>query len=74
LVREWLEIFFSALFIIVLIAVNLIGYALGMGGVSSMLQRILTQEGLWTLIGIIYFLTVGVCIMRRIEKIRNKIE
>jgi protein-cysteine N-palmitoyltransferase HHAT len=66
--RQAIEVFCSAFYILVLIAINLVGYALGVGGVSSMLVKMFSQEGILTLISAFGFLAVGVCVMGLIKK------
>lgn len=59
-----LGIFSSATYIIILICVNLVGYSmLGTDGTSLMLQKILSWDGLQTIIAVYYFLFIGVWVM-----------
>ena len=67
-IQQAIEIIASALYIIILIAVNLVGYAVGTGGVRTLLVKIVSAEGVYTLLGTFYFFSVGVCIMRFLKR------
>ena len=58
----------GAVYIIVLIGVNLVGYAVGVGGVSAMMGRLQSQEGLHMILGCFYFLVVAVLLMRLLKR------
>jgi hypothetical protein len=62
----------SALYIMILIFVNLVGYSIGVAGVASVIDKIFyTSEG-WFVIGVsFYFLCWGVSLMSFIEKLRR---
>jgi hypothetical protein len=70
IIRQAIEVFCSAFYILVLIAINLLGYAIGVGGVSSILTKMLSQEGILTLISTFCFLLAGVCLMDFIKQKR----
>jgi hypothetical protein len=59
--------FGGALYIVVLIAVNLLGYAVGVGGLWTIIQRVQSWEGFIVLLVSLHFLTVGVQIMQDID-------
>jgi hypothetical protein len=71
LIRQSLETVASASYIFVLVSINLVGYAVGVGGVSSIFAKIFSQEGIFTLLSTFYFLVVGVCIMNSIKQRRS---
>jgi D-alanyl-lipoteichoic acid acyltransferase DltB (MBOAT superfamily) len=58
-------------YILVLIAVNLIGYSVGMGSITVVMQKVLTYEGAQVLVVSYYFLCVGVKLMMFIEELRE---
>ena len=58
----------GALYIMVLIAVNLVGYAVGVEGISGIYNKFVTYEGLAVLTGSFYFLTVGTSLMLFLEQ------
>jgi D-alanyl-lipoteichoic acid acyltransferase DltB (MBOAT superfamily) len=58
----------GACYIMVLISVNLVGYAVGVGGVSAILAKISSPDGLLTGAVCFYFLTIGVLIMQFIQR------
>lgn len=62
-----IEILSCTFYIVVLISVNLVGYAIGIGGVSSLYTRMNNKDGINTLIATVYFLSIGVCIMKWIQ-------
>jgi hypothetical protein len=68
LVRESLETIGSASYIFVLVSINLVGYAVGVEGVSSIFAKIFSREGLFTLLSTFLFLVVGVRIMNLIKR------
>lgn len=53
----------GAVYIMVLMVINLVGYALGTGTFHLLQQKVFSQDGLETFAGSIYFLSVGVSIM-----------
>jgi D-alanyl-lipoteichoic acid acyltransferase DltB (MBOAT superfamily) len=58
----------GATYIMVLIGVNLTGYATGVGGISQLLGKIGSAEGL-RMVGVsFYFLTVGVLLMQYLKR------
>ena len=57
----------GAFYIMVLIAVNLLGYAVGVEGLSSIGQKLMTSDGLKVLAVAFYFLTVGTSLMIFLE-------
>ena len=61
-------VFSGATYIIVLIAVNLTGYAVGVGGVTLVLNKLLTLNGAKVLVGTYYFLGVAVSLMNFLRK------
>lgn len=61
----------GATYILVLIAVNLIGYGAGVGWVSVVQEKLLSVEGYRTLFVSYYFLCIGVKLMMFIEELRN---
>jgi len=67
-VRGVLNTVGAASLIMVLIAVNMTGYAVGSGGVHLIVSRMLTTEGLATVFWSFYLLTSGVCIMNYLKK------
>ena len=67
-IRSILENMGAASFIMVLIAVNLTGYAVGGEGVHFMLAKLLTREGAATLFWSFYILSSGVCIMNFLKE------
>jgi len=64
----------GALYIIVLIGVNLVGYSVGIDGVSTMLGRFSSADGARALCCSFYFLCIGVVLMRYIEGFRQQQE
>jgi hypothetical protein len=67
-VRRFLDNVGAATLIMVLIGVNMTGYAVGAGGVQFIASRILTMEGVTTIFWSFYFLTSGVCIMNFLKE------
>jgi D-alanyl-lipoteichoic acid acyltransferase DltB (MBOAT superfamily) len=53
----------GALYIMILMVINLVGYALGTGMLSMLKQKILTWDGLTTFLVSVYFLSIGVSLM-----------
>jgi protein-cysteine N-palmitoyltransferase HHAT len=66
--RGGIETLSAAAYIIILIAVNLIGYAIGTGGVQTIASKLVSLNGLHTVVGSFYFLGVGVCIMNWLKR------
>lgn len=58
----------GASYIIVLIGVNLVGYGVGVGGVSNIIAKFATTEGLQTVGCCFYFLTIAVLMMQVLKK------
>ena len=54
--------------------VNMIGYSIGINGLSEAFAVLTdannTLQNLWLFCGIMYFMVVGVCLMRFLEDIR----
>lgn len=67
MLREALCATAGAVYILVLIAVNLIGYAVGVGGIAMIANKLGNWEGFYTLCGSLYFLFIGVLVMRYIK-------
>jgi len=59
----------GATYIIVLVGVNLIGYAVGVGGVTVILNKILTWDGLVVLFVCYYFLCLAVAFMGFLQRL-----
>lgn len=70
ILRASIETMSSAAYIIVLIAVNLVGYAIGTGGVHTITLKMMSADGIYTVFGSFYFLIVGVCIMNWLKRHR----
>ena len=69
LLRGSLQTVCSAAYVIVLISVNLIGYSVGAGGITGVLGKFATYEGM-KVIGIsFYFLCWGVRLMSFLKEI-----
>jgi len=64
--RGW-KVSCGAAYIIILVGVNLIGYAFGIGGITAVYEKICTLAGLRTITGSFIFLSIGVCIMNSIS-------
>eukprot|EP01040_Poterioochromonas_malhamensis_P001880 gene1880-2012_t len=64
--------FFGALYIMILMLINLIGYSMGAGAIPIVMTKMLTWEGGKVIAGSIYFLFIGVNIMFSIEEWRTK--
>lgn len=60
----------SALYIMVLIFVNLVGYSVGVAGMSSITGKFFTAEGAKTLAVSFYFLFWGARLMSFIQEVR----
>ena len=58
----------GAVYVMVLVGVNLVGYAMGMGGVRTILDKLLCLAGLRTLVATFMYLTMGVCIMQAVRR------
>jgi hypothetical protein len=67
LYRHTTRIFFGALYIFVLVGVNLIGYSIGTQHLSLIATKFGSSEGLLSLFEAFYFLCWGVRIMFFIE-------
>lgn len=55
----------------VLFAVNLLGYAVGVDGLSSMGNKLMTSEGIKVLFVTLYFMTVSTSFLILLEQWRN---
>jgi hypothetical protein len=62
-------IFAGATYIIVLISVNLVGYAVGVGGVAHILGKLTSVGGLRILAISYYFLILAVAFMSYLKKL-----
>ena len=58
----------GATYIIILIAVNLIGYAIGMNGVTTILAKLISWEGFAVLLASYYLLCMAVSFMNFLER------
>ena len=67
-VRDAIGVVAAALYIIVLVSVNLIGYAIGAGSFAQVVGKFTTPEAWKALMCAFYFLCVGVCIMNYIKQ------
>ena len=65
--RGW-RVATGALYIMVLVAVNLVGYGIGVGGVQIILDKLLCLDGLRTLVFTFLYLSTGVCIMSALRR------
>eukprot|EP01038_Epipyxis_sp_PR26KG_P010182 gene10182-13699_t len=63
-----IEVLSGSTYIIVLISVNLIGYAVGIGGISMIFEKLLTRSGLLVIGVSYYFLSVAICLMKFLKK------
>jgi hypothetical protein len=63
-----LETLGAASFILILIAVNMTGYAVGSDGVHFIMSRLCTPEGAATVFWSFYLLSSGVCIMNFLKE------
>ena len=61
----------GGLYIMVLFAVNLLGYAVGVDGLSSMGNKLMTSEGIKVLFVTLYFMTVSTSFLILLEQWRN---
>lgn len=59
----------GATYILVLVAVNLAGYSVGVGGVNRMLQTLVSWDGLLVVFCSYYFLSVAVSFMSFLQRI-----
>ena len=57
----------GASYIIVLVSVNMLGYAIGIGGIQIILEKAMTWEGVKVLIVCYYFLTQAVSFMNWLQ-------
>lgn len=58
----------GSVYILVLIGVNLVGYAVGVGGVSTIFGKLLSHEGMKMILGCFYFLVVAVLLMQLLKR------
>ena len=63
----------GGVYIMVLIAVNLIGYAVGVSGIASIYDKLVTWEGLRVMMVFLYFATVGTSIMISLEGMKQRV-
>ncbi len=70
LLFHMVAVFSGSTYILVLIGVNLIGYSVGVGSISLVMNKMLTWEGFWVIVTSYYFLCVGVNLMMFIEDVR----
>lgn len=59
----------GAVYIMVLVCVNLVGYGVGVGGVTTILAKITSPEGMQTGAVCFYFLTIAVLLMQLLERV-----
>ena len=59
----------GATYILVLVGVNLTGYAIGVSGVQNVLNKFVTWEGFMTLVGTYYFLCLAVSFMNFLSRL-----
>lgn len=71
-VHHFVTVTAGALYIIVLIGVNLVGYSVGIDGASTILRRFYSSDGGRVLCCSFYFLCIGVILMRYIEGYRQQ--
>ena len=58
----------GSLYLLILICVNLLGYAVGVGGIMSIISKCFSLRGLVVIIVYYYFLSVGVSLMRKLRQ------
>lgn len=58
----------GATYILVLVGVNLTGYAIGVSGLQAVLNKFVTWEGFTTLVGTYYFLCLAVSFMNFLQR------
>jgi D-alanyl-lipoteichoic acid acyltransferase DltB (MBOAT superfamily) len=61
----------GALFIMILISVNLIGYGVGTGAIDLIVNKAMSKDGIYTCIVSFYFLSIGVSLMLFIQSLRS---
>ena len=61
----------GATYILVLVGLNLTGYAIGVSGVQTVLSKFVTWEGFTTLMTTYYFLCLAVSFMNWINQVRG---
>ncbi len=61
----------GATYILILVGLNLTGYAIGVSGVQTVLRKFVTWEGLATLVSAYYFLCIAVSFMNWIARVRG---
>jgi hypothetical protein len=66
--KELIAVLAGGFYVLVLIAVNLTGYALGIGGLQQMTSKVLSTDGMMVMTTAYYFLVIGVAIMRSLRK------
>lgn len=58
----------GSVYILVLITVNLVGYSVGSGTISLLVDKFNSWDGFWTLLTCLYFLSIGVSIMLNLRR------
>lgn len=69
LIQSAFEVFGGSSYIMVLIAVNVTGYAVGVEGIGNVLGKIISLEGIQVLMVSYYFLTWGVMFMKYLRAV-----
>jgi protein-cysteine N-palmitoyltransferase HHAT len=67
MINRLLVTIIGAMYIVVLVSVNLVGYCTGTGALPLLQHKVMTMDGLRTLLGTLYFLAVGVNIMLHLQ-------
>lgn len=62
----------GAVYIMVLIAVNMIGYAVGVNGIANIYDKVVTWDGLRVMMVFLYFSAVGTSIMISLEDMKQR--
>jgi D-alanyl-lipoteichoic acid acyltransferase DltB (MBOAT superfamily) len=68
-VFRFITVLSGATYILVLIAVNLVGYAVGVGGVRQALNKLLTWDGIWVMLASYYFIAVACSFMGFLQRV-----
>ena len=63
----------GAVYIMILVAVNLIGYAVGVSGIANIYDKVVTWEGLRVIMVFLYFGAVGTSIMISLENWKQQV-
>lgn len=69
MVQESLRVSAGGTYILALIAVNMLGYGVGVGGLQDMVAKASSREGLWVLGVSYYFLCWGVRLMDYLQEL-----